>query len=179
MEDKLLIKEIQKGKKEYLNDIAEKYYDDIYRFCCFQTGNSQDAYDLVQETFLKFIRYVDSYTYKNLKGYLLTIAMNLCRDYFSRPERRHTINIDMEEMERLKNTQSLEGENMDGKLVLIQALGSIKPQQREAIVMVYAYGYKYGEIAKMTGTNLSTVKSRVYQGTEKLRQILKKEDFYG
>lgn len=29
------------GKKEYLNTIAEKYYDDIYRFCCYQTGSRQ------------------------------------------------------------------------------------------------------------------------------------------
>ena len=46
--DREMIREIQKGKKEYLNDIAEKYYDDIYRFCCYQTGSCQDAGDLTQ-----------------------------------------------------------------------------------------------------------------------------------
>ena len=34
-----------------------------------------------EDTFLRFIRYVEHYKYQNLKGYLLTIAMNLCRNY--------------------------------------------------------------------------------------------------
>ena len=81
MEDRELIRQIQNGQKQYLNVIAEKYYNDIYYFCCYQTGSREDAYDLAQETFLRFIRYVDRYQYRNLKGYLLTIAMNLCRNY--------------------------------------------------------------------------------------------------
>ena len=81
MEDRELIRRIQNGQKQYLNVIAEKYYNDIYYFCCYQTGSREDAYDLAQETFLRFIRYVDRYQYRNLKGYLLTIAMNLCRNY--------------------------------------------------------------------------------------------------
>ena len=81
MNDRTLIWKIQQGQKELLNEIAEKYYDDIYRFCCYLTGQSQDAYDLAQETFLRFIRYVDRYRYRNLKGYLLTIARNVCMDY--------------------------------------------------------------------------------------------------
>ena len=67
MNDRTLIWKIQQGQKELLNEIAEKYYDDIYRFCCYLTGQSQDAYDLAQETFLRFIRYVDRYRYRNLK----------------------------------------------------------------------------------------------------------------
>ena len=81
MEDRELIRRIQDGQKQYLNEIAEKYYNDIYYFCCYQTGSREDAYDLAQETFLRFIRYVDRYQYRNLKGYILTIAMNLCRNY--------------------------------------------------------------------------------------------------
>ncbi len=82
MDDRELVRRIQAGQKEYLNEIAEKYYDDIYYFCCYQTGSREDAYDLAQDTFLRFIRYVEGYRYRNLKGYLLTIAMNLCRNYW-------------------------------------------------------------------------------------------------
>lgn len=64
---------IKKGNKKYIYDIAETYYEDIYRFCTFHTGNCEDAYDLAQETYLRFIRYVENYREKNLKGCLLTI----------------------------------------------------------------------------------------------------------
>ena len=52
---------IKKGNKKYIYDIAETYYTDVYRFCAFQTGSREDAYDLTQETFLRFIRYVENY----------------------------------------------------------------------------------------------------------------------
>lgn len=113
MDDKTLIKEIQNGKKEYLNDIAERYYDDIYRFCCYQSGSALDAYDLAQETFLKFIRYIDGYRYKNLKGYLLTIAMNVCRDYYHKPEKKYAVDIaapDMDKISGLKQRNTAGGE---------------------------------------------------------------------
>ena len=80
MDERQWIHAIQKGDKQYLKDIVEKYYDDIFRFCAFQSGSGEDAYDLAQETFLKFIRYVEGYRYRNLKGYLLTVAMNLCAE---------------------------------------------------------------------------------------------------
>ena len=80
-------KGIHKGNSLLPEEAAEKYYDDIYRFCCYQTGSTEDAYDCAQETFIRFIRYTDSYRDRNLKGYLLTIARNVCRDYFKRAAR--------------------------------------------------------------------------------------------
>ena len=41
------------------------------------------------------------------------------------------------------------------------------------------YGLKHREIARITGTNPSTVKSRMKQGMDKLKHTLRKEDFYG
>lgn len=106
MEDRELIRKIHRGQKQYLNEIAEKYYDDIYRFCCYQTGNRQESYDLAQETFLRFIRYVDQYRYQNLKGYLITIARNVCMDYFRKEKCRQEKELEIAGME--KSIQSRE-----------------------------------------------------------------------
>lgn len=65
MTDKELIRKVHNGDKEALNMIVQKYYDEIYRFCVYLTGNDTDSYDITQEIFLKFIKYVDSYRYKN------------------------------------------------------------------------------------------------------------------
>jgi RNA polymerase sigma factor (sigma-70 family) len=176
--DRELIREIQRGKKEYLNTIAEKYYDDIYRFCCYQTGSRQDAGDLTQETFLHFIRSVEHYRYRNLKGYLLTIARNVCMDYFRSAKRR-------QEKEELWQQELPEGKEHVVKartcqeeiLVTMQQLTEHLPgMQREAMILYYGYGFKYREIARMTETGIGTVKSRIRQGTEKLKKSLKKED---
>lgn len=174
MEDRELIRRVQDGQKEYLDDIAVKYYDDIYYFCCYQTGSREDAYDLAQETFLRFIRYVESYRYQNLKGYLLTIAMNLSRNYIREKARAPTA---LEEA--LPATPEDAGCLTENRMILAQALQKLPDTQREAVLLHHFYGYKNREIARMTGTSYAAVKSRVKQGLVKLQQLLDKEDFYG
>lgn len=172
MEDRKLIKEIQKGKKELLNIIAEKYYDDIYRFCCFQTGNPVQSYDLAQETFLKFIRTVDRYQYRNLKGYLLTIARNCCIDYY-RDKNQGTPGFDQLSQEG-REDERLAG--LELRECILQAIQRLPSVQREAVVLYYYYDITLREIAQMTQTGVSTVKSRVRQGTQKLRKWIKEEE---
>ncbi|EOS21518.1 sigma-70 family RNA polymerase sigma factor [Lachnospiraceae bacterium 3-1] len=179
MNDREMIREIQKGKKEYLNDIAEKYYDDIYRFCCYQTGNCQDAGDLTQETFLKFIRSVEHYRYRNLKGYLLTIARNVCVDYFRSCKRRKENEEDFQEEVEYKREENVQGARTKQEEFLItmsQLTDNLPEMQREAMVLYYGYGMKYREIAQITGTGIATVKSRIRQGTEKIKKSVTRDD---
>lgn len=193
MDDRKMIKEIQNGRKEYLNLLAEKYYNDIYRFCCYQTGNPDFSYDLAQETFLRFIRYVDNYRYKNLKGYLLTIARNVCFDYFTgkAASHRHLTFSPLEESApedpavRCADSSGIQ-DDLLGAVIreersrqLVQALMKLPDIQREVIVLHSLYGLKHREIAQITGTSPSTVKSRMKQGMDKLKRTLRKEDFYG
>ena len=200
MDERQWIHAIQKGNKQYLQDIVEKYYDDIFRFCTFQSGSREDAYDLTQETFLRFIRYVEGYHYRNLKGYLLTIAMNLCRDLLTEKSRRREREVSFDQ--EISNENLSEGDSLwdiyqpsesfsgraeespESKLVesdihdrLMEALSCLPQMQRETLLFHYLYDMKYREIAKLTGVSVSTVKSRVKQGTEKLRGVMNREDF--
>lgn len=173
MEDRELVLRIQHGQKEYLNEIAEKYYDDIYYFCCYQTGSRDDAYDLAQDTFLRFIRYVENYKHQNLKGYLLTIAMNLCRNYIRCKEQEQSRVSVIDEASVPDKT------SRENSLLLCDALAALPQLQREAVLLHHFYGYKNREIARMTGASCAAVKSRVSQGLAKLQKMLHKEDFYG
>nr|WP_297863702.1 RNA polymerase sigma factor [uncultured Acetatifactor sp.] len=201
MEERHWIHAIQKGDKKYLQDIAEKYYDDIFRFCAFQTGSREEAYDLTQETFLRFIRYVEGYRDRNLKGYLLTIAMNVCRNYLKEKGREskrsffgsRSMNEELGREGELQPAaedlcewkQELSEQSCPERQVieadvhhrLMQALAQLPEIQREAILLHYLYELKYREIGTMTGVSVSTVKSRVKQGVEKLQNLLRREDF--
>ncbi|MCM1143858.1 MAG: RNA polymerase sigma factor [Blautia sp.] len=167
MTDRELIRKVHNGSKEALTMIVQKYYDEIYRFCFFLTGQETDSYDIAQEVFLKFIRYADSYQYRNLKGYLLIIARNLCYDFF-----RHK--KDVLSMEEIAET----GEEDRGlklaeeKMLLQEALMEIAPEQREVVILRIYEELSFREIAKMLGCNLSTAKSRYRLGIEKLRRLL-------
>lgn len=170
MTDKELIRKVHSGNKDALNIIIDKYYDELYRFCFYLTGQETDSYDIVQEVFLKFIRYVDSYQYKNLKGYLLTIARNLCCDYF----RHKKDEVRIEEVEEQGKEDSRITLAEDG-LLLKKALLQISAEQREVIILKICEELKFAEIAGVLGCNLSTVKSRYHLGIRKLRKVMEEE----
>lgn len=183
VDDSRLMSLIKQGKTEYIGEIAARYYDDIYRFLCFKTGDSDLAGDLTQETFLRFIRYLDGYRERNLKGYLLTLAMNVCRDHW-KTESRHSRERSWEQLQeegRAEGRQRADagydwengGEQEEAaRLELKEALLKLPEFQRDAILLHYYYGFKDREIGKMTGTAVSTVKSRIRQGCLKLRELL-------
>lgn len=173
MEDKQLIREIQKGHRELLNTIIDKYYLDIYRFCVCLTGDRDEGYDLTQETFLKFIQYVDSYRYRNLKAYLFMIARNCCMDYFR--NRKHE-GGELPEEAGEEDDRIAQVENQG---FLLEKLQKLPREQREAIVLYYYQELKLKDIAKVTGVGLSTVKSRIRQGTDKLRKWCREEGYEG
>lgn len=172
MNDRKRLRLIGQGKTEYLNDIAQSYYDDIYRFCRFQTGDAEWAYDLAQETFLRFIRYVDFMEGGSLKGYLLTIAMNVCRDGFKEKGRRSR---ELSWETSLDEERAAECAEPESHIALQEALLLLPDFQREAIVLHYYYDLKYREIAQMTSSSVSTVKSRIRQGCQKLQKMLEQE----
>ena len=65
--------------------LIEKYYQEIFRFSYYMTGNKEDAYDCTQETFLKMIRYIGQYKeMQKFKAWLFQIARNVCYDGFRR-----------------------------------------------------------------------------------------------
>jgi len=177
MTDRELIRKVHNGSKEALNQIIEKYYDDIYRFCVYLTGQQTDSYDITQEVFLRFIRYADSYEYKNLKGYLLIIARNLSRDYFR--QNRETASI--EEIDTLKinslQCQDAELAKTENKLALTELLQTLPLEQREVIILKTYSGLKFKEIAGVLNCNISTIKSRFRLGIHHLRKEIENAGF--
>ncbi len=167
MTDKELIKKVHNGSREALGMIADRYYDEIYRFCLYLTGQETDSYDITQEVFLRFIKYADSYEYRNLKGYLLIIARNLCRDYFHH-------NKDWCSMEEAlcPGTEDPHLGTLEDRMVLHQALQKLPVSQREIVILRIYEELKFHEIAAMLGCNLSTAKSRFRLGIRNLRKNL-------
>lgn len=175
MEDKELIYKIQHGNKELLEILIKKYYDDIYRFCYYKTGNASLSYDLTQETFLKLIKYIGNYRDKGkFKGYLITIAINVCNTYF------YKNNIDLEEFDGNQNyapKSSNELEKIEEKDIVVQALNELPEKQKEVIILKYYEELKIKDISKILDEKVPTIKSRLKQGMEKLSRYLGKEDF--
>ena len=176
MEDKELIYKIQHGNKELLEELIKKYYDDIYKFCYYKTGNALISYDLTQETFLKLIKYIGTYKDRGkFKGYLITIAINVCNTYFTEKDTgiEKLDNNSNYEVKYDKKTNKIE--QID---VIQKALNELPDKQKDVILLRYYEDLKIREIAKLLGEKVPTIKSRLKQGMEKLSKYLRKEDFY-
>lgn len=187
MTDRELIRRVYAGDKDALNRIADRYYDDIYRFCLYLTGDGEESRDITQEVFLRFIKYMDSYTHRNLKGYLLIIARNLCRDYFGRKEKEgYLCRTDPEPLrgsgdagkEISGNSDSGDSELAHAELryLLHGILSRLPEEQREVIVLRFGEELKFKEIAKVVGCSQSTVKSRYRLAIARLRKEMSEDE---
>lgn len=149
--------------------IIERYYDEIYRFCLYLTGEESDSYDITQEVFLRFMKYITAYKDKNLKGYLLMIARNMCCTYFQ--QRR--ITTDIETIELVEDNNQLK--MVEDKLVLWKVLQKVPTEQREIVILRIYEELPFKSIAKLLGCNVSTVKSRYRLGIAHMRKWLEVE----
>ena len=176
MEDKEIIYKIQHGNKELLEELIKKYYDDIYKFCYYKTGNALISYDLTQNTFLKLIKYISTYKDKGkFKGYLITIAINVCNTYFAEKD----TNIEeLQENAKYDDKYAKKIDKIEQRDVIQKALDKLPEKQKDVIILRFYEDLKIKQIAKILGEKVPTIKSRLKQGIEKLSKILRKEDFY-
>lgn len=174
MTDKELIQKVHSGDREALGMVVERYYDDIYRFCLYMIHDENDAYDLTQEVFLKFIKYGSSYQHNNLKGYLLTIARNICFNYFRNKKEAFPV-FEMDNVEEISMIQK-EYNEVEMSMWFVEILGRLSDEIREVIILRIHEELKFREIAKIMGSSISTAKSRFRLGVKHLKIMMEDEN---
>ena len=174
MEDGELVQKLHNGDKEAADQIVERYYADIYRFCLYMVQSQEDAYDITQESFLKFIKYGTSYHHQNLRGYLLTIARNLCFNYF-RDKKDIESSVEWEVFDKLPKpgNQITETEDI---IYLQNLLKALSPDIREVIVLRMYEEMKFKDIARVMGCSVSTAKSRYRIGISQLKRMMEEDE---
>ena len=136
--------------------------------------SEEDAYDIAQESFLKFIKYGTSYHHQNLKGYLLTIARNICFDYF-RDKKDIEISVEWEELDQIPKPGNQIKETED-IIYLQNLLKALSPDIREVVVLRMYEEMKFKDIADMMGCSVSTAKSRFRLGISQLKRMMEEDE---
>lgn len=183
MTDEDLIQEIQAGSNAALESLIRKYYYDVYNFIYRRTHQQALSYDLTQEVFSKVFLSISSYESKGkFRSWIFTIALNQVRDYVnSKQVRNKSLENEWieETIEDKKSNVAYLYEKKEESREIREALEELSDIQSEAIILKYFHGYKYHEIAEMTKTKETTVKSRVFQGLKKLSQFLRSDENEG
>ena len=143
---------------EEYNQSVDDHADGIYRFILKNLRDEDKANDVVQDTFEKLWRKVDTVTYSKVKSYLFTTAYHTMIDRL-RKDKRET-GIDEVEKTSLSHTEQYS----DLKEILNEAISRLPDDQRSVILLRDYEGYAYNEISEITGLSESQVKVYIYRG---------------
>ena len=161
------------GKKEAIDveEALHTYGDMVYRLALVQMKNRSEAEDVFQEVFLRLVRYKDRIDgQEHLKPWLIRVTVNCCRKQFDSAYRRRTVPIDRE----IGEEQSYEMDT-PGNPVYDAVLG-LPDDYRSVIHLFYYEGYSTAEIAQITSSRESTVRTRLTRARRQLAEILKGAD---
>jgi len=176
--DLILIERARAGELDAFNDLVECYQDQLFALIVRMVPDRDQASDCVQEAFFSAFRNLAGFRGGSVKSWLNRIAVNAAMDIQRARKRRPSQPYPELEDESWQPPAGEEANPVTTALTIERhkaindALATITPDQRAAIVLFDVEGFDYAEIAEMTGVSLGTVKSRIHRGRLALRDRL-------
>jgi len=158
--------------------LVKRHHDRIWGVCCRMVGCSQDAEDLVQETFLRVYRFRDRYdSARPFKAWLDRICVNICLNHLDKRCRRAPMSLgeptDSAPPEHTAQARRNDPEDRVWTNQLLRqvegALASLPPVYRAALVLRAFAGLSYLEIARALDCSEGTVMSRINRARVRIR----------
>lgn len=175
-EDNRLIRRIKEGDRQAFERLVRKHYQAVFSYCYRRTGDRDTAADLTQEVFLKLVAAIYRYAFTGkFTNFLYTIAVNTCHDH-ARKKELPLAAEDVESAEADEDPPDAALIRREERGTLYQRLSALPDEQKDALILRYYHDLKMRDIAKITGVPVSTVKSRVKRGLDKLRKIYQEDE---
>jgi RNA polymerase sigma-70 factor (ECF subfamily) len=179
-----LVARALQGHQEAFREIVVRFERPVYSLVARMVQDPGLAEDLAQEVFIKAFRRLSTYDpQRKLSSWLFKIAHNTTIDHL----RRHALETVPLEAEKddehrgglaavLSDTStenpSAAAERKDMARALERAIGRLRPEYRESVVMFYIEGASYQEICEVTGLPLGTVKTNLHRARKELAQAM-------
>ena len=174
LEDKLLIWKFNRGNREALRSIYEKYKDDLVTLAAALLIDVASAEDVVHDVFVGFIESSRKFRLTgSLKGYLATCVVNNARNR-NKAGRRHQ-NIESGAVISAANRSDAAVMFDEELRQLSCALGRLPYEQREVLVLRAYSNMKFTTIAAQQNVSIHTAQGRYRYAMDKLRSLLNSE----
>jgi RNA polymerase sigma-70 factor (ECF subfamily) len=155
-----------KTKEQKYESLVDALYQDVYRYAFWICKNQPLAEDLVQETFLRAWRSLDSLqNEKAAKAWLFTI---LRRENARLYERYQPDLVDVDE-QPLAETKIDEPEAVMEREMLHNAINKLESEYREPLLLQVVGGFSGKEIAEILDLNSNTVMTRLFRARNQLK----------
>jgi RNA polymerase sigma factor (sigma-70 family) len=170
--DEALMTAVRNGDLAKLGLLFERYHVSLFDFLSWMTGDRTAAEDLVQDIFVRILKYRTTYRDgSRFETWLFRIARNARADYFR--TRQPLEPLAAEALERPEPgpgpMRRLEVGRERARLK--RALLQLREDQRELIVLARYRGMAHEQIAALLGIEIGTVKVRIHRALRELRDI--------
>lgn len=182
--DNTLVTRAVQGDQAAFEELFKLYHKKIYSIAYQILGDETEAADATQDVFIKAHASLAS-----LKSdaafvtWLKTATVNKCRDVIRKRKRAKTESLDSPIACEDGNCTTREiADNSDGpedalvardlKESVRRAISSLQPDYREVVALFYIDGADISEIAKITGSPVGTIKSRLSRARAQLKRKL-------
>ncbi|MFT6269156.1 MAG: RNA polymerase sigma-70 factor (ECF subfamily) [Alphaproteobacteria bacterium] len=164
-----------KTKQTRYEALVRAFHTDIFRYAVWLIKDKTIAEDVVQETFLRAWKSLDSLKDEAAaKAWLITI---LRRENARRFERKQFDTVDIEDVS-VADTAAHSEDTMQQREIR-RAIMSLSIEYREPLTMQILMGFSGDEIAAQLNLNKNTVMTRLFRARNQLKEILTSQMNYG
>lgn len=196
--DLALVRAVQRGEKDALAPLLERYQDRLFGVCVRMVGDRDLAADLTQDAMIKAIEGISTFDERaKFSTWVIRVTMNVClsklrserlRRHASleqlaagtgqRPSDRPSVPSALIDRDREHaGAESVELE--DFRRRVSAALLRVAPEQRAILVLRDSRGLDYEQIAEALGVPVGTVKSRLFRARAALREAMEEDESRG
>ena len=152
--------------RQSVQELFEKYQNNLYIVACNICKNAEDAKDVVQDTFIQYYSFKKEFeSEQHIRAWLMRVAINKAKNKISTFFRRNSLPL-----EDYIQTLTFESEESSE---LFEAVMSLPDKYRIVIHLFYYEDYSVNEIADILKLTQGNVKVRLSRGRLMLRHTLK------
>lgn len=171
-DDELMVG-VQRGQLPQLGRLFDRHHRPLFQFFMRLTGERHASEDLVQDVFLRMLKYRATYRPQSqFRTWMYQLARNAHIDRFKRT--RHEAGLDPESSEPASPLPH-PGEVLERSrelATLRRALARLSPEHREVLVLSRFHGLSYREVGEVVGCAEGAVKVRVFRAMQQLRRLV-------
>lgn len=172
-DDFALIQAFKDGEESAFKDLVVRHKEKVRNLIYLNLGNTSSIDDISQDVFLSVYRKLKQFRFQSqFTTWLYTITINKIRDHVRKQKIMSIFSaFNGDEGDNLPDSGGYK-DNFDINEMVRDAVAKLPHKLREPLILRDFEGLSYQEISETTGTDIGTVKSRIFRAREALKKIL-------